>query len=67
MVGELQVKGMLEVKTKEYVVARHINTELWYHGTYDTLERANGVARDLGNGLVIGMSKEGGNKCKEDK
>lgn len=36
-----------------YVVARQVDGELWYYGTYETEERANEVATMLGNGLYI--------------
>ena len=35
------------------MVARLVDTELWYYGLYDTWERAEEVAKELGNGVVL--------------
>ena len=35
------------------MVARLVDTELWYYGLYDTWERAKEVAKELGNGVVL--------------
>ena len=35
------------------MVARFVDTELWYYGLYDTWERAKEVAKELGNGVVL--------------
>lgn len=40
-----------------YVVARVVDTELWYYGTYETEERAREVALELGNGIIV-IAKE---------
>lgn len=35
------------------MVARLVDNELWYYGLYDTWERAEEVAKELGNGIVF--------------
>jgi len=35
------------------MVARLVDAELWYYGLYDTWERAEEVAKELGNGVVF--------------
>jgi hypothetical protein len=46
------------------MVARLVDGELWYYGLYDTWERAEEVAKELGNGVVfeIDTEKEGKNE-----
>ena len=38
-----------------YLVARVIDSLLWYYGLYDTMDRAAEVAVELGNGVVLGV------------
>ena len=35
------------------MVARLVDTELWYYGMYATWERAEEVAKELGNGVIL--------------
>lgn len=35
------------------MVARLVDSELWYYGLYATWERAKEVAKELGNGVVL--------------
>ena len=35
------------------MVARLVDSELWYYGMYATWERAKEVAQELGNGVVL--------------
>lgn len=35
------------------MVARLVDSELWYYGMYATWERAEEVAQELGNGVVL--------------
>ena len=35
------------------MVARLVDSELWYYGMYATWERAEEVAKELGNGVVF--------------
>jgi hypothetical protein len=46
------------------MVARLVDGELWYYGLYNTWERAEEVAKKLGNGVVfeIDTEKEGKNE-----
>lgn len=45
------------------MVASLVDGELWYYGLYNTWERAEEVAKKLGNGVVFEMDteKEGNN------
>ena len=40
------------------MVARLVDGELWYYGLYDTWERAEEVAKELGNGVVFEIDTE---------
>ena len=35
------------------MVARLVDSELWYYGMYATWERAEEVAKELGNGVIL--------------
>jgi hypothetical protein len=35
------------------MVARFVDSELWYYGMYATWERAKKVAKELGNGVIL--------------
>ncbi len=35
------------------MVARLVDSELWYYGLYATWKRAQEVAKELGNGVVL--------------
>lgn len=37
----------------EYSVIREVENEYWYYGSYDSLERAQEVSKNIGNGLVV--------------
>jgi len=43
----------LSVYETGFIVARLVDSELWYYGVYETQERAEEVAEALGNGVVI--------------
>lgn len=46
-----------------YLVARLVDSVLWYYGFYPTAERALSIAVELGNGVVFGvLSQEGEEK-----
>lgn len=36
-----------------FIVARLDGIKLWYYGIYDSKERAENVAREIGNGVVF--------------
>lgn len=40
------------------MVARLVDSELWYYGMYTTWERAEEVAKELGNGVVLEVETE---------
>lgn len=46
------------IRTEDRVmVARLIDSELWFYGLYATWEKANQVAKDLGNGVVLEVAE----------
>ncbi len=40
------------------MVARLVDSELWFYGLYATWDRAEQVAKDLGNGVVLEVETE---------
>ena len=38
---------------ESYIVARLVSNELWYYGRYDSMERAEMVAAEFENAVVI--------------
>ena len=48
-VQNLPIKGL----SKDYVVVRQVDGDLWYYGQYDSEAKAREVAIEIGNGLVI--------------
>lgn len=38
-----------------YLVARVVDSVLWYYGLYDTMDKAATVAVEIGNGIVLGV------------
>lgn len=60
--GNLMVKNVplsLIVQDENFMVARLVDTELWYYGFYYTMEKALEVAQELGNGLVFEVDQGG--------
>ena len=59
--GSLFVKNcpvnIIEIEAK-FMVARLVDTDLWFYGLYDTNERALEVASKLGNGFVFEVEGE---------
>ena len=41
-----------------YLVARLVESVLWYYGTYDTMDKAAEVAVEIGNGVVMGIVRK---------
>lgn len=41
-----------------YMVARLVDSNLWYYGHYNTMDRAAEVAVALGNGVVLGIYRK---------
>ena len=54
----VMVYNLPEYELLNYAVLRWCDGELWFYGTYDELDRAGAVAREIGNGLVVGTDKE---------
>lgn len=55
-----RIHGIVEVnntpdKLREdgFMVVRYCENGLWYYGTYETKERAEEVAEEIGNGFVV--------------
>ena len=40
-------------REETFMVARNVDSELWYYGMYQTFERAKSVAKELENGIVL--------------
>lgn len=51
--AKLVIKNIPEHYTLGFIVARLVETDLWYYGVYETQERAEEVAAELGNGVVM--------------
>lgn len=37
----------------KYIVARRVDEELWFWGAWNDRDKANDVAEELGNGVVL--------------
>ena len=37
----------------KYIVARRVDGELWFWGAWNDRDKANDVAEELGNGIVL--------------
>lgn len=42
-----------DVHLKEFIVARLYDNDLWYYGSYENENMAEGVAAAIGNGIVL--------------
>ena len=49
------VRNLPKHPLNKWIVVRYVDGELWYYGTWHTDERirADKVAKELGNGLVL--------------
>lgn len=52
------VKNTPRTLTSGYMVARAVDGELWYYGTYEEKDRADNVAREIGNAVVLKQMQE---------
>ena len=51
--------SIIENKNEDnFMVARLVDSELWYYGLYAKWERAEEVAKELGNGVVLEVETE---------
>lgn len=50
---ELKVNNLPSYPLERYTVFRLVECGLWFYGTYETEDRADEVARELGNALVV--------------
>lgn len=41
-----------------YMVARLVDSNLWYYGFYNSMDRAAKVAVELGNGVILGIYRK---------
>lgn len=54
-----QVINMPEYEPQRYIVARLVNSQLWYYGSFRTPSQAAEVANQLGgNSLVLKYERE---------
>lgn len=51
----LKVNNLPSYPLERYTVFRLFECGLWFYGTYETEDRADEVARELGNALVVEM------------
>jgi len=51
--AKVKVNNMYEKAKPGYLVVRDFDGEVWYYGNYGTEERAETVAREIGNGFVV--------------
>lgn len=49
----VDVKNAPRTPISGFMVARLVDGELWYYGTYPEKERADSVAVEIGNGVVL--------------
>lgn len=49
----VKIKNLPDYKLKKYIVARLVDGELWFYGTWEDKEEADRVAREFENGLVV--------------
>ena len=54
----VDVKNAPRTLTSGYMVARAVDGELWYYGTYEEKDRAEYVAQEIGNGVVLENMQE---------
>ena len=53
MLVNVKINEMEEGYGEPYVVARLVDNELWYYGRYESMERAEMVAAEFENALVV--------------
>ena len=53
-----EIKNLPRYIPDKYVVARIVNSELWYWGSYDDKVKADRAARELENGVVVTKVEE---------
>lgn len=54
---EIEVKNLPSYDLDHYTVFRLSDGNLWFYGTYENFTRADEVARELGNALVVEVSE----------
>lgn len=52
------IKNLPEHKKEGFVVARVVDNDLWYYGTYETKKKASEVAKELGFNAVVIYARE---------
>ena len=64
----VKIKNMPSEPISGYVVARLVRGELWYYGTWREHAKAEDVANEFENGILVGYyeleAKGEVNKCK---
>lgn len=57
--GRLRARNIPNHPIKSgYMVARAADAELWYYGLYETYKRAEQIAIEIGNGIVVEIKEE---------
>ena len=50
---KVDIKNSPSEYAENFIVVRFVDNELWYYGTYHTEERAQLVAEEIENGIVL--------------
>ena len=56
--GRIMNVNNCDTNHERYVVARVVDGELWYWGSWDNRESAENVAKTFDNGIVVDMKGE---------
>ncbi len=54
----VEIKNKPNTEQSGFMVARLVDGELWYYGTYPEKDRADSVAVEIGNGVVLKQMQE---------
>lgn len=57
IISVVRVQNLPPQHPKGWIVARQDKAKLWYWGSYDTEDRAEMVAKQLGSGVVIEVAR----------
>lgn len=60
-----RVLNMPDYRANKYVVARLVKSQLWFYGSYTSLESAEACSRQLGDMSLILINEE--DDCDDDR
>lgn len=52
-----KINNIGEVAAGEWMVARKVDGEFWFYGSYESYEKASNIAQDI-DGILIEVTKE---------